>query len=302
MDTPGIHSEEQVAGWRRITDAVHEAGGLIAAQLWHVGRVSHESFHGGELPVSASDGPYRNRTTVRGEDGRPTRVSCPVPRAARPRGDPAAARGLPARDRQRPRGRLRPRRDPRRPRLPAAPVPGRRQQPAHRRVRRLAGQPRPPDARGHRRRRRRLVAPTASPSGSPRSARSTAPRTPRAPRRGCTSPASSAAATSRSCTSPSRTGPAARSSTTTTAAPCARPTPAPSSGPAATTSPRRSDCSVRASSTPPPSAGPSSPTPTCRAASPRACPSTRRGPRRSTAATPRATPTTRRTARPEPGR
>ena len=57
-----------------------QAGGLIAAQLWHVGRVSHESFHGGELPVSASDGPYRNRTTVRGEDGRPTRVSCPVPR------------------------------------------------------------------------------------------------------------------------------------------------------------------------------------------------------------------------------
>ena len=54
MDTPGIYSDEQVAGWRRITDAVHEAGGLIAAQLWHVGRVSHESFHDGGLPVSAS--------------------------------------------------------------------------------------------------------------------------------------------------------------------------------------------------------------------------------------------------------
>lgn len=81
MDTPGIHSDEQVAGWRRVTDAVHEAGGLIAAQLWHVGRVSHESFHDGELPVSASAGPYRNRTTVRGGDGRPTRVACPVPRA-----------------------------------------------------------------------------------------------------------------------------------------------------------------------------------------------------------------------------
>jgi N-ethylmaleimide reductase len=81
MDTPGIHSEEQVAGWRTVTDAVHEAGGLIAAQLWHVGRVSHESFHDGALPVSASAGPYRNRTTVRGEDGRPTRVSCPTPRA-----------------------------------------------------------------------------------------------------------------------------------------------------------------------------------------------------------------------------
>ena len=81
MDTPGIYSQEQVAGWRRITDAVHAAGGLMAAQLWHVGRVSHESFHDGELPVSASAGPYRNRTTVRGEDGAPTRVSCPIPRA-----------------------------------------------------------------------------------------------------------------------------------------------------------------------------------------------------------------------------
>lgn len=81
MDTPGIHSEEQVAGWRRITDAVHEAGGLIAAQLWHTGRVSHESLHDGAPTVSASAVPYRNRTTVRGEDGRPTRVACPTPRA-----------------------------------------------------------------------------------------------------------------------------------------------------------------------------------------------------------------------------
>ncbi len=82
MDTPGIYSAEQVEGWRRITDAVHEAGGRIAAQLWHVGRVSHESFHGGELPLSASALPYRNRTTVKGPDGGPLRVSCPTPRAA----------------------------------------------------------------------------------------------------------------------------------------------------------------------------------------------------------------------------
>jgi N-ethylmaleimide reductase len=81
MDTPGIHSAEQVAGWRRITETVHEAGGRIAAQLWHTGRVSHESFHGGELPVSASALPYRNRTTIKGEDGAPTRVDCPTPRA-----------------------------------------------------------------------------------------------------------------------------------------------------------------------------------------------------------------------------
>ncbi|GAB2982534.1 N-ethylmaleimide reductase [Nocardioides montaniterrae] len=81
MDTPGIHSPEQVAGWRVVTGGVHEVGGRIAAQLWHVGRVSHESFHDGDLPVSASALPYRNRTTVRGEDGTPTRVDCPTPRA-----------------------------------------------------------------------------------------------------------------------------------------------------------------------------------------------------------------------------
>lgn len=81
MDTPGIHSEEQVAGWRRITNAVHAVGGLMVAQLWHVGRVSHESFHDGALPVSASATPYRNRTTIKGEDGRPLRADCPTPRA-----------------------------------------------------------------------------------------------------------------------------------------------------------------------------------------------------------------------------
>src|SRR5712675_2589773 len=52
--TPGIHSADQVAGWRTITEAVHDAGGTIFAQLWHVGRVSHPDFHGGELPVAPS--------------------------------------------------------------------------------------------------------------------------------------------------------------------------------------------------------------------------------------------------------
>ncbi len=54
-DTPGIWSDEQVAGWRRITDAVHDAGGRIVLQLWHVGRISHPYYLNGELPVSASD-------------------------------------------------------------------------------------------------------------------------------------------------------------------------------------------------------------------------------------------------------
>ncbi|MEM9665980.1 MAG: alkene reductase [Bacteroidota bacterium] len=53
-DTPGIHSDEQVAAWRRVTDAVHAAGGRIFLQLWHVGRISHSSYHDGALPVSAS--------------------------------------------------------------------------------------------------------------------------------------------------------------------------------------------------------------------------------------------------------
>jgi N-ethylmaleimide reductase len=54
-DTPGIHSEAQVAGWKQVVDAVHAKGGIIFLQLWHVGRASHSSFQpGGVLPVSAS--------------------------------------------------------------------------------------------------------------------------------------------------------------------------------------------------------------------------------------------------------
>ncbi len=52
--TPGIWSSEQVAGWRKITDAVHAAGGRIALQLWHVGRISDPSYLGGALPVAPS--------------------------------------------------------------------------------------------------------------------------------------------------------------------------------------------------------------------------------------------------------
>lgn len=55
LDTPGIHSAEQVAGWRKVTDAVHAAGGRIVLQLWHVGRISHTSLlPGGAAPVSST--------------------------------------------------------------------------------------------------------------------------------------------------------------------------------------------------------------------------------------------------------
>lgn len=53
-DTPGIWSQEQVDGWKPITEAVHAAGGRIFLQLWHVGRISDPSFLDGELPVAPS--------------------------------------------------------------------------------------------------------------------------------------------------------------------------------------------------------------------------------------------------------
>jgi N-ethylmaleimide reductase len=74
--TPGIHSHEQVAGWRAVTGAVHRAGGLIFAQLWHVGRVSHPDFHVGELPVAPSAiAPEGEAFTMNGK------VRIPTPRA-----------------------------------------------------------------------------------------------------------------------------------------------------------------------------------------------------------------------------
>jgi 2,4-dienoyl-CoA reductase-like NADH-dependent reductase (Old Yellow Enzyme family) len=53
-DTPGIWSDEQTAGWKKITDAVHQAGGRMVLQLWHVGRISHPLFLNGELPEAPS--------------------------------------------------------------------------------------------------------------------------------------------------------------------------------------------------------------------------------------------------------
>lgn len=53
--TPGVYSDAQIAGWKKVTDAVHQAGGKIFAQLWHVGRVSHTVLQpNGAAPVSSS--------------------------------------------------------------------------------------------------------------------------------------------------------------------------------------------------------------------------------------------------------
>ena len=51
---PGIYTDEQVAGWKKVTDAVHAKGGKIVLQLWHVGRISHPSLLNGALPVAPS--------------------------------------------------------------------------------------------------------------------------------------------------------------------------------------------------------------------------------------------------------
>jgi N-ethylmaleimide reductase len=53
-NTPGIWNDEQVAGWKKVTDAVHAKGGHIVLQLWHVGRISDPVFLDGQLPVAPS--------------------------------------------------------------------------------------------------------------------------------------------------------------------------------------------------------------------------------------------------------
>ena len=59
--TPGIYTPEQIAGWRKVTDRVHQQGGVIFAQLWHVGRVSHTSLQPGEgAPIAPSAIPATN--------------------------------------------------------------------------------------------------------------------------------------------------------------------------------------------------------------------------------------------------
>jgi N-ethylmaleimide reductase len=66
--TPGLYTDEQVAGWQRINRAVHEAGGLIFAQMWHVGRISHTSLQpNGAQPVAPS--PIQAKTQTYLADG-----------------------------------------------------------------------------------------------------------------------------------------------------------------------------------------------------------------------------------------
>jgi len=66
LDTPGIYSREQVEGWKAVTRAVHERGGRIVVQLWHVGRISHVSLlPEGEVPVAPSAIAAKSKTFTR---------------------------------------------------------------------------------------------------------------------------------------------------------------------------------------------------------------------------------------------
>lgn len=80
--TPGIHTPAQLAGWRKVTDAVHAAGGRIFAQLWHVGRLSHTRLLDGQSPVSSSAIQAAGVNVFIAEaDGRPGFVQASQPRA-----------------------------------------------------------------------------------------------------------------------------------------------------------------------------------------------------------------------------
>lgn len=76
MATPGIYSDAQVEGWKSITQAVHEAGGKIIAQIWHVGRITHPDLTGGLQPIAPS--PIQPNVVAYTHHGK---VDVPVPHA-----------------------------------------------------------------------------------------------------------------------------------------------------------------------------------------------------------------------------
>lgn len=79
---PGLHSPEQVAAWKKITDGVHAENGHMAVQLWHTGRISHASIQpGGNAPVAPSAINAGTRTSLRDENGNSIRVDTSTPRA-----------------------------------------------------------------------------------------------------------------------------------------------------------------------------------------------------------------------------
>jgi 2,4-dienoyl-CoA reductase-like NADH-dependent reductase (Old Yellow Enzyme family) len=81
--TPGIHTPEQIKGWQEVTKGVHEDGGRIFIQIWHVGRISHVSLQeNGAAPVSSVDAPANGYTCFAyDEQGQPGSIPVSTPRA-----------------------------------------------------------------------------------------------------------------------------------------------------------------------------------------------------------------------------
>lgn len=81
-DVPGLYAPEQIAGWKKVTDAVHQAGGKIVTQLWHVGRISHTSLQpAGQAPVAPSAIQAKAKTYLVNADGSGHFTETSLPRA-----------------------------------------------------------------------------------------------------------------------------------------------------------------------------------------------------------------------------
>ena len=81
-DVPGLYTPEAIAGWKKVTEAVHAAGGKIVVQMWHVGRISHTSLQpNGGQPVSASAITAKSKTFIYDENGNGQFVPTSEPRA-----------------------------------------------------------------------------------------------------------------------------------------------------------------------------------------------------------------------------
>ena len=81
-DVPGLYGADQLAGWRKVTDSVHAAGGKIVTQMWHVGRISHDMLQpGGAKPVAPSAIRARSKTYLVAADGTGSFAETSEPRA-----------------------------------------------------------------------------------------------------------------------------------------------------------------------------------------------------------------------------
>ncbi|MCG9789297.1 alkene reductase [Vibrio mediterranei] len=79
--TPGVYTDEQVAGWSKVTQAVHSEGSKMFCQLWHVGRVSHPTFQNGEKPMAPSAlAPVETQVWIADENGNGNMIDCVEPR------------------------------------------------------------------------------------------------------------------------------------------------------------------------------------------------------------------------------